>query len=88
MAQQPNDFEKRFQLLDLLGECEQSMDLFTVEFERLFNDIRLLPMPRFEMAKRLKALGIQQAMFLWRLLAVEAKREADCPAPEMEGHSQ
>ena len=51
--QQTDDFEKRFELLDLLSECEQTTSEFNDEYERLFNDIKALPGARYEKTVRL-----------------------------------
>ena len=73
--QQTDDFEKRFELLDLLSECEQTTSEFNDEYERLFNDIKALPGARYEKTVRLKILQIKQSVFLCTLAVLAEANE-------------
>jgi hypothetical protein len=62
-----DNFEKRFQLLDLLGDCEASQDQWTTQCEQLLQDIKQLNGPCYALLVRLKAAELKQAVYLCTL---------------------
>ena len=59
-----NQFKDRMQELAAMTAKDASMDLFTQEYERLLNEVKALPGPRYEMLSKMKMMLMVQSAYL------------------------
>ena len=59
-----NQFKNRMGELAAMTAKDASMDLFTQEYERLLNEVKALPGPRYEMLSKMKMMLMHQAGYL------------------------